>query len=67
MNTKLNAARSFDFEITSIISAQIALHSVQLQIYNDDKFVCFSDLSFNKLTHIYKGTVEGLTDQFNNL
>ena len=41
MNTKLNAARSFDFEITSIISAQIALHSVQLQIYNDDKFVCF--------------------------
>ena len=41
MNTKLNAARSFDFEITSIISAQIALHLVQLQIYNDDKFVCF--------------------------
>ena len=41
MNTKLYAARSFDIEITSIISAQIALRSVQLQIYNDDKFVCF--------------------------
>ena len=27
------AARSFDFEITRIISAQIALHSVQLPLY----------------------------------
>ena len=27
------AARSFDFEITHMISDQIALHSVQLQIW----------------------------------
>ena len=27
------AARSFDFEITRIISAQIVLHSVQLPLY----------------------------------
>ena len=36
---RTRAARSFDFEITSMISDQIALHSVQLPLFiNNDKF-----------------------------
>ena len=32
ISNRTHAARSFDFEITRMISAQIALHSVQLQL-----------------------------------
>ena len=33
ISNRTRAARSFDFEITRMISAQIALHSVQLPLY----------------------------------
>ena len=33
ISNQTRAARSFDFEITRMISDQIALHSVQLPIY----------------------------------
>ena len=33
ISNRTHAARSFDFEITHMISDQIALHSVQLQIW----------------------------------
>ena len=49
ISNQTRAARSFDFEITRMISDQIALHSVQLPLYitrrikkNKDKFVWFS-------------------------
>ena len=34
ISNRTRAARSFDFEITRMISDQIALHSVQLPLYN---------------------------------
>ena len=33
ISNRARAARSFDFEITRMISDQIALHSVQLPLY----------------------------------
>ena len=33
LSNRTRAARSFNFEITRMISAQIALHSVQLPLY----------------------------------
>ena len=33
ISNRTHAARSFDFEITRMISDQIALHSVQLPLY----------------------------------
>ena len=35
ISNRTRAARSFDFEITRMISDQIALHSVQLPLYID--------------------------------
>ena len=40
ISNRTRAVRSFDFEITRMISDQIALHSVQLPIKN--KHVCLS-------------------------
>ena len=34
ISNRTRAARSFDFEITHMISDQIALHSVQLPLFN---------------------------------
>ena len=34
ISNRTRAARSFDFEITRMISDQIALHSVQLPLFN---------------------------------
>ena len=34
ISNRTRAVRSFDFEITRMISAQIALHSVQLPLFN---------------------------------
>jgi len=52
ISNRTRAARSFDFEITRMISDQIALHSVQLPLYiaSDLKF-CSSDVwkSFKKI------------------
>ena len=42
-------ARSFDFEFTHMISAQIALHSVQLPLLIEPKFLYF-------LFHLPRGT-----------
>ena len=36
ISNQTRAARSFDFEITRMISDQIALHSVQLPLLNND-------------------------------
>ena len=37
ISNRTRAARSFDFEITRMISDQIALHSVQLPLLNSSK------------------------------
>ena len=39
ISNRTRAARSFDFEITRMISDQIALHSVQLPLYNNTPVV----------------------------
>ena len=38
ISNRTRAARSFDFEITRMISDQIALHSVQLPLCNSNNF-----------------------------
>ena len=48
LSNRTRAVRSFDFEITRMISAQIALHSVQLhykfnRINNDIWSRCFTE------------------------
>ena len=37
ISNRTRAARSFDFEITRMISDQIALHSVQLPLFTENK------------------------------
>ena len=37
ISNRTRAARSFDFEITHMISDQIALHSVQLPLFTDSE------------------------------
>ena len=41
ISNQTRAARSFDFEITSMISDQIALHSVQLPLFIPSQFSNF--------------------------
>ena len=45
ISNQTRAARSFDFEITRMISDQIALHSVQLPIFIFSRFKHFSFFS----------------------
>ena len=47
ISNRTRAARSFDFEITRMISDQIALHSVQLPLLNKNSliFIVFNDYS----------------------
>ena len=44
VSNRTHAARSFDFEITRMISDQIALHSVQLPLF----ILCFSPKSYKQ-------------------
>ena len=47
ISNQTRAARSFDFEITRMISDQIALHSVQLPLQTSEQIKLY------KLTQIY--------------
>ena len=53
ISNRTRAARSFDFEITRMISDQIALHSVQLPLYTvSDKFALTGKLIITYLRYI---------------
>ena len=55
ISNRTRAARSFDFEITRMISDQIALHSVQLPLLN--KTNCFHQL---KILHLGTNSISGV-------
>ena len=66
ISNRTRAARSFDFEITSMISDQIALHSVQLPLYinsNTQFIIAFlkrlavQDLNNQFINAILRGTL----------
>ena len=48
ISNRTRAARSFDFEITRMISDQIALHSVQLPLFKNDRETNWTELTFAK-------------------
>ena len=54
LNMATNAARSFDFEITRMISDQIVFHSVQLPLYIIAD--CYIILKYSRSIAVYKLT-----------
>ena len=51
ISNRTHAARSFDFEITRMISDQIALHSVQLPLYIiHNRKTLFKNINMNNNT-----------------
>ena len=49
ISNRTRAARSFDFEITRMISAQNALLSVQLPLLTENRFLPFIDIHWHPL------------------
>ena len=51
ISNRTRAARSFDFEITRMISDQIALHSVQLPLYTNKACATIINLFYGNVSN----------------